>query len=354
MDKDVNYFLFKMRVKLNGVPEERSFFKFQNELAAAIVASPGHYHGKEIKNMRPYLNQVLKPGGAAYEKPMSQKLKEQICIILREKLSKSDPLYPNVEREFNAAYKLLKYEKGTKNDVGNNGYEEFIEWAINANKFTALLDDPGEIYWTENRETKDDLDYLLNRFFELILRNFKGTAKECLDQLVLTDRPLEPLTSIADRSSYNIYVSTFSTAIKFWKTICQFFYIEKLSDYSLSPEEKIQCMIRFFRLFNSDQIEYDRIIGVYKIDPYLTSIPTLYCQSHKALRSGQGYTTEKLFAMDLPQGIVEKVFSLSSASLESWKDSVYFHLNRPSGIDRFGIEDVRFGDYEHDIVNGLW
>ena len=353
MKEDLNYLLFEKEVYHNNTNEKKPFFRFQNDLAEAIVESPGYYSDKEVKNMRPYLNQVLKSGGVAYEKPMSENLKEEIIKILRQRLSPTDPLYNKLDETFNHAYELLKKKDKNKSVFKNNDdYEELIEWSSKANKFIALLHEPGEIFWSIKGKPKNDIDYIMNRLFRIILKNFQENELTILDK-IRNDKNINIIENeLKEKFTYSIYLPNYNTTITFWQKLFEFFYYEKL-DFKDNNPEKTKTVSDFFKIINgSSSINKQGFIRVFKIDPHLTAIPLFFCQSNKGIQyNEEPISNEEIFFMNLNKGIVEQVVKLSPNSREAWKENVYFSLMNIDEQNKLNISEIRFVDYEQDILS---
>ncbi len=357
MKKDLNYFLFKMEVDIKEEKDKRSFFRFQSELAEAIVQSPGHYYNNKAENIRPYINQVLKPGDTAYEKPMSENLKTQILIVLKERLSEKDPLYPILEAEFSKAYNILK-ESNKNSDLKfhNDDFEEFSKCALKANKIVSLIDRPGEAYWSIHGEKKSEIDSLLNTFFEKIFRNFDFKEKEITSILRQRNLQLKPDINNGNSFTYKFYVSSYSVGVEIWQKLCLFLSEVKLSGYNLRKDEKIQMASYFLKNANyfrlSSQSEDMSFVNVFKVDPCITAVPLVYFQSNNGLvASNETKTHEEAFIINLQKEVINKVFRLSPSSMIAWKEATYFHLNNKLSENKFGIEEIQFSDYEHDIIS---
>ncbi len=359
MKKDLNYFLFKKEVLQEDGNRKSSFFRFQNDLAKAIVESPGPYSDKDVKSVRPYLNQVLKPGGASYEKPMSENLKKQILKILKERLFKEDPLYENLEDEFSKAYKLLKAPKTKEQDaIIVNDYEEFVSWSLKANKLVVLLNEPGEIFWKPNSDTKNDIDFLLNRLFEIIFKNFEGSEDDIIRILKDNKTSLTRVSTSFNSFSHKFYFPSYAVGLNFWKSLLHFFYKEKLSDSDLKKEDKIRIALNFFKLINGSNSQKnnsgDALINIYKIAPYLTLIPLVLFQSTEDIKTLNTITPkEEIFVLSLNKGILKNVERLPDKSKMIWKEHVYFDLKNANSSNKFGVEEISFSDYITDIISLL-
>ena len=135
-----------------------------------------------------------------------------------------------------------------------------------------------------------------------------------------------------------------------------FFYEEKLSDNTINKQEKIKIASDFFKKINrynlNNNSETLSFINIYKIDPCLTVIPLVFCQSLEGISyHEESKSHEEIFAMSLQKGIIKNVEKLPFANKKIWKEHVYFHLNNDSGQNKFGIEEVVFADHEHDIIS---
>ncbi len=355
MKEDLNYFLFKKEV-LKKEGGRGSFFRFQNDLAKAIVETPGPYNDKDVKSVRPYLNQVLKSGGAPYEKPMSENLKNQIIKILKTSLSEKDKLYPVLEEEFAQAYNALKEVKNKNESFElDRNYENFIAWGLKANRLVAFLNEPGEIFWNPNPNTKNDIDFVLNRLFEVVFKNFKGDEDEIIKNL-----KEENINSIRTTTSFNsfncsFYLPSYAIAIDFWKSLFHFFYEEKLSDVALSKKDKIRITSNFFKLinFSDSQINSheEALISVYKIPPYFLVVPLIYFQSENEIQTLNTSSKEELFILSLDKGVLKNVHTLPDSNKKIWKEQVYHSLKNNDVSNVFNVQKVSFSKYMFDIIS---
>ncbi|WP_282081234.1 hypothetical protein [Aquimarina algiphila] len=357
MKKDLNHFLFKMEVDIKGVKEKKSFFRFQSELAEALVQSPGHYFGSKSQNIRPYINQVLKPGDAAYEKPMSEKLREQILVVLKERLSEEDPLYPILEEELANAYNVLKEKnKDSGGKLFSDDFEEFSLWGLRANKVVSIIDRPGEVYWSAEGEKKSEIDALLVVFFEKIFKNFDWEEKDITSILKTGNLKIKSTINKGNSFAYRFYVSNYSVGITIWQKLCLFLAEEKLSDLNISKTKKIRIAANFLSSANyfksPNRGESISFVNVFKVDSYITAIPLVYFQSSEGLVvRNEAKLYEEAYIINLQEEVISRVMKLSPTSKEAWKESVYFYLNNSSIENKFGSEEIRFEDFEHDIIN---
>ncbi len=357
MKKDLNHFLFKMEVDIEGEKGKKSFFRFQSELAEALVQSPGHYFGSKSQNIRPYINQVLKPGDAAYEKPMSEKLREQILVVLKERLSEKDPLYPILEEEFSKAYDLLKEKNKDSDDkLFSDDFEEFSLWGLKANKVISIIDRPGEAYWSADGEKKSEIDALLFIFFEKIFKNFDWGERNIASTLNTGNLKIKSTVNKGNSFAYRFYVSNYSVGITIWQKLCLFLSEEKLADLDISKVEKIRIASNFLRnanyFKNPNQSESLSFVNVFKVDPYITAVPLVYFQSNEGLVvRNETKLYEEAYIISLQEEVISRVMKLSPSSKESWKESVYFYLNNSAIDNKFGSEEIRFADFEHDVIN---
>jgi len=357
MKKDLNHFLFKMEVSIKGEEEKKSFFRFQSELAEALVKSKGHYFGSKSENIRPYINQVLKPGDAAYEKPMSDNLRTQILIVLKERLSEEDPLYPELEEKFSKAYKVLKEkDKNSDDKLYSDVFEEFSLWGHRANKVVSIIDKPGEAYWSLDGEKKSEIDSLLYVFFEKIFKNFKWAEKDIKSLLKTGNLQSKSSVNKGNSFTYRYYVSSYSVGITIWQKFCLFLSEEKLSGHGFNKQDRIRAATNFLRGANyfqgASQGDTMSFVNVYKVDPYITAVPVVYFQSHEGLAIGdEPKLYEEAFVISTQEEVIDRVLKLSHASRKAWKEHVYFYLNNTAIENKFGIEEIRFADFEHDVIN---
>lgn len=351
MKKDLNYFLFKKEV-LKKEGSKGTFFRFQNDLAKAIVEAPGPYNDKDVKSVRPYLNQVLKSGGAPYEKPMSENLKKQILKILKINLSKEDELYSVLEEEFVKAYNHLKQvEKVEQPFKFDENYENFITWGLKANKLVALMNEPGEIFWSPNTNTKNDIDFVLNRLFEVIFKNFKGNEDEIVKSLKEEDLSLTRITTDLNSFNCSFYLPNYTTGIDFWKSLFCFFCEEKLYETTLDDRDKIRIASNFFKLINSSE---NALINVYKVAPHLVVVPLIFFQSENYIETLKKTSSkEELFVLSLDKGVLKNVHTLPDPNKKIWKEEVYYHLKNNSSSNKYNVQNITFSNYISDVIGAL-
>ncbi len=360
MKKDLNYFLFKKVVKLKDQEEKKPFYRFQSELAEALVQSPGHYYQNKPENIRPYINQVLKPGDTPYEKPMSEKLKAQILIILRKRLAEEDPLFNVLEEEFTKAYDLLKEKNSGKQEdrIVDNDFEEFSVWSLKANKIVTIIDKPGEAYWSPNNDQRIDVDYILNNFFEIIFKNFDFEGKGLSTIIAGNELKLKPGVNNSNSYTYRFYVSNYAIGILLWQKLTEFLCKEKLAEYGVDEVESVAVATNFLKKVNhfsdGNLSRPMSFVDIYKVDDHITAIPMVYFQSNDGLKIGKAEVSrEECFIINLEEEVIKKVFKLAEASLMAWKESVYYYLGNRVGVSKFGVEPIKFEDYEADIINLL-
>jgi hypothetical protein len=344
MKEDLNFLLFKKTFIRKGSTEVKPLFRFQSELANEIVSLAPFYQEKTSESIRPYINQVLKPGDSYYQKPISADLRNAIIMAIKSRLNEDDPFFQSIEETFDTAYNLLKQKPEEKNtEVYETEFHELLKWQEISNKTSVFNRDPSEAKWVRNTED-DDIKNILNLTIENLLKNYRGTQKEICSGIFEKKDP-EPIQTLDNQYGYRYYVPSFSTAKEVWQGFFEFILYEIFQPEfkSLPIVDLFESSIKLIRLFNTSNPF--RFIKVFKVDEYLASIPLVYFESTSGVLYSDQFQHEALFSLVLKGEALNSVSRITGEDLEFWKEKVYYPLTwSKSKSDSFNAEEIKFDD----------
>jgi len=353
MEQDLNFLLFKKLVKREN-DREMPLFRFQSELAKVIIEDTNVYEGKTIEGIRPYLSQTLKKSDDQYQKPMSEDMKQAIIEAIKIRLHKSDPLYEDVQVEFDKAYNLLKTigYKG-KGVSDQDEYVELKKWQKNSNRTVIFNSEPSEAKW-DLEENGVEIRDLVESMIDNLFKNFEETREVIKDQIINSSKSETnylPELKFQNRNEeyyYRFYVPSFTVAKEVWsgllKFLIKFEFKESLDiDYSMkiSYAEKL---LKFFHRYKTDEENSipHNFLRVYKVDGYLTTIPIVYYECSEGISTLDDGTKEheKLFTFVISDGGLRySVGKMSGDELNFWKEHIYYPLHL-SDSPKFNVEEV--------------
>ncbi len=343
---DLNKLLFRIPFLLSS-GEHKPLFRFQSDLAEAVIQTSEVYSSKTQEKLRPYINQSLKPGGSKFEKPMSPEMQNAIINVIKSKLSPSDPLYNNIEEEFHAAYNRLKSISQSASESNIDEYSELIEWQTKSNLTIILNREPSEAKWANNEDFIAARE-LINYMVENLFSNFN------LDKFEFCNNPNAIRLKSNNRNEqfmYRFYVPSFTVAKQFWAGLLKFITFEVLADlYKQKPlSELIELAgeiiykFNYFETPSNNTKSFVEFLKIYKVDGYVTDIPKVYFESASGIQSvdSNNKDYEILFTLAFYN---EKLFSIgkiTGADLNFWKEQVCYPLHW-SNNNNFNTEEIAF------------
>ena len=341
MKRDLNYLLFEKPIqKRTGAVEP--LFRFQSDLAKAIVRESENYKDKTANNIRPYLSQTLKEGNAPYEKPMSLELRLAIISVSKSIIHPDYLDSIDFEEEFDKAYRILKsntYKNFASDDAEFN---ELKKWQSGSNRTVIFSREPLEVKWNTpnllDSNQKKEAEELLNVMLVSLVSNFGNDERYDLIQLVKDIRSGKniPLRS-KDRNEqyfYRYFVSDYNVAKNLWQGILLYIKEELVK---LNIEDSFQTTIDLLKLFNGSQEKIDEnyslettFLKIYIVDGSINTMPIAYFESANGIiderTESQPTKHEMLFTLLYSRSGQRSVSMIEYEDLDYWKENVYYPL----------------------------
>lgn len=344
MEKDLNHLLFHKTVLLN-TGEKGSLFRFQSELADSILNTPEYKSedGSERSNrsIRPYLSQTLKKKNQPNERSMSDRLKRAIKEVIRNRLHKDEPLFNNIDIEFDEAYEILKVESSQKQD---EEYYELFDWQIQANRTAIFNREPSEAKWDSDPDKFREVEKLMTHMIRNLFRNvdvdiIDATSSKHVVDYDLKDLKIDSSKDINKMYFYHFYVPSFNVAKDVWRGLLKY-----LLSYFLPPshqkeefKKRLDFAVELIKALTEpdtkkpDNKERYQFVKVHKVDEFLTSVPLVYyeCTDGISIKSYRKANKEyeSLFNLVLYEGVGHSVGKIKGVDLEFWKEYVYYPLH---------------------------
>lgn len=354
MKGDLNHLLFSKEVIQKDFTK-KPLFRFQSELATEIVKLSPDYSGKTPESIRPYLNQVLKPGNSPYHKPVSAEMRNAIILVIKDRLNKKEEaeLFNSIESVFDAAYETLKQTKVKNTQTDETEYNELLVWQGKSNRTFILNREPSEAKWHRDKDEYREVKNLLNLAVLNLFKNFLGTQNEICKK-ILDRKEKELMLSSVDRNKqyfYRFYVPSYTIAKEVWQGFLEYILFEvfmhEFSNKNTSDLFDPTCnLVSLFNQFQQDKDKTIHFMKVYKVDAYLTSIPLVYFECSDGInQSGGGLQHESLFSLILYEGEPHSVSKVTGDDLKFWKEEVYYPLHwTKSKAESFNAEEIKFFD----------
>tara|TARA_A100000171_G_scaffold35638_3_gene34211 strand:+ start:9554 stop:10699 length:1146 start_codon:yes stop_codon:yes gene_type:complete len=359
--------LLTKRVILKKDGNKEPLFRFQSDIAKAIHLEVASYKDKESKNIRVYLNQVLKKEGENYKKPLSSEMRSALIEVIKSRLSDSEPLSESIEKEFDEAYEELNKKPLNIQDQSSE-YDEFLNWQTNSERILIFDMKPREVIWLENQEdiqrarkTENQIDSdtgdILNTMFDNLLNNY-NSDKNTIIEYLKTGQELPEKKDLERnaQTQYQFFLPSFEIAKRSWESHLAFlFHYLEIKSEDIT-EDIISRGCSFIRDLNkkSNARGNDNLrsfIKVFVVPPFLVTVPLVYYESNEGLLVDEEKKLtqkEALFNITVRDKHLVSISKQDDKTLRFWKSHVYY----PIMYDRqnpFNIKEIRFKEVQPHI-----